>query len=106
MAAKNDFPLISAVAGLVIALLVAISVLAYSAFGEDNYNTQLTIQRQEYQRELADLERRYEYKVNNLQEQISSLQFIADKRDQIAQDDLAKLRREVDDLRERMKPRS
>lgn len=105
MAVKNDTPLLGAIVGLVIALLVCIGLLAYGAFGDSSYDARLKVQQQEYRRELAELERRYDTKVNGLQEQVNSLQFIIEKKTQLMDDDISKLQREVDDLHERMKPR-
>lgn len=104
MAVKNDFPLLGAVGGLVIALLVCIGLLAYGAFSDNSYDAQLKVQQQEYRRELAELERRYESKINGMQEQLNSLQFLSEKRTQILEDDISKLQRELRET-QRLSPR-
>jgi len=57
-------------------------------------------------RQIAAMDRKYEQKVNNLQEQLNTLQFISNKRYDLIEDDNKRTRREIDDLRERARARS
>jgi peptidoglycan hydrolase CwlO-like protein len=66
----------------------------------------LEVAKQDYQRQLSAIDRKYESKINNLQEQVTSLQFLANKRYELLDDDVKRNRREIDDLRERMKART
>lgn len=106
MTRKQDWPLVVAVGGLLIALLVCILLLAFPVYNNKTGQLELEVAKQEYTRQIAAMERKHEQKVNNLQEQINTLQFVANKRYDLQDDDLKRLKREVDDLRERLRARS
>jgi Tfp pilus assembly protein PilE len=106
MTRKHEWPLIVIGSGLVIALLVCILLLAFPAYNNKTSQLELEIAKQEYTRQIAAMDRKYEQKVNNLQEQLNTLQFISNKRYDLIEDDNKRTRREIDDLRERARARS
>ncbi|AHJ87348.1 hypothetical protein phiPsa374_088 [Pseudomonas phage phiPsa374] len=106
MTRKTDWPLITAVGSLLAALLVCICLLAFPAYNNKTGQLELEVAKQDYQRQLSAIDRKYESKINNLQEQLSALQFISNKKTDLLDDDVKRNRREIDDLRERVKPRS
>lgn len=91
------------IAGLFIALLVCIVLLAGS--NNNGSDAALEVMRQEYRREIAEIDREYNQKINTLQEQINTTTFQLNKRIDILDEDTRRLDREVDDLRERIKAR-
>lgn len=95
----------TAVGCLAVALLVCIFLLA--APSHNNKASQLAIEvaQQEYRRELNEIDRKNQERVNRLQEQINSLEFVSRKRSELLDSDVRSNKREIDDLRERMKPR-
>ena len=106
MARTQDWPMVAAIGALLVALLVCIFLLAFPAYNNKTSQVELEVVKQEYTRQLNMLERKYEQKVNSLQEQINTLQFIANKRYDMMDDDMKRLKRDQDDLRERTKARS
>lgn len=106
MTRKTEWPLITAVGGLLAALLVCICLLAFPVYNNKTGQLELEVAKQDYQRQLSAIDRKYESKINSLQEQISTLQFIANKKTDLLDDDVKRNKREIDDLRERMKPRT
>lgn len=98
--------MVTAIGSLLVALLVCIFLLAFPAYNNKTSQVELEVAKQEYTRQLNIVERKYEQKVNSLQEQINTLQFIANKRYDMVDDDMKRLKREQDDLRERTKARS
>lgn len=106
MARTQDWPMVTAIGSLLVALLVCIFLLAFPAYNNKTSQVELEVAKQEYTRQLNIVERKYEQKVNSLQEQINTLQFIANKRYDMVDDDMKRLKREQDDLRERTKTRS
>lgn len=106
MARTQDWPMVTAIGSLLVALLVCIFLLAFPAYNNKTSQVELEVAKQEYTRQLNIVERKYEQKVNSLQEQINTLQFIANKRYDMMDDDMKRLKREQDDLRERTKARS
>lgn len=106
MTRKTEWPLITAVGGLLAALLVCICLLAFPAYNNKTGQVELEVAKQEYTRQVNAMDRKYEQKINNLQEQINTLQFIANKRYDMMDDDIKRLKRENDDLRERLRTRS
>ena len=98
--------MVAAIGSLLVALLVCIFLLAFPAYNNKTSQVELEVAKQEYTRQLNMVERKYEQKVNSLQEQINTLQFIANKRYDMVDDDMKRLKREQDDLRERTKARS
>lgn len=98
--------MVAAIGALLVALLVCIFLLAFPAYNNKTSQVELEVAKQEYTRQLNIVERKYEQKVNSLQEQINTLQFIANKRYDMVDDDMKRLKREQDDLRERTKARS
>lgn len=98
--------MVTAIGSLLVALLVCIFLLAFPAYNNKTSQVELEVAKQEYTRQLNIVERKYEQKVNSLQEQINTLQFIANKRYDMMDDDMKRLKREQDDLRERTKARS
>lgn len=106
MARTQDWPMVTAIGSLLVALLVCIFLLAFPAYNNKTSQVELEVAKQEYTRQLNIVERKYEQKVNSLQEQINTLQFIANKRYDMMDDDMKRLKRDQDDLRERTKARS
>lgn len=106
MARNTDWTLVSAVGALLIALLVCMSLLAFPSYNNKTSQMELEVVRQDYQRQLMAIDRKYETKINNLQEQLSALQFVSNKRYDLMDDDVKRNKRDIDDLRERMKPRT
>lgn len=101
----RDWALYTAIGCLTIALLVCIFLLA--APHNNNRAGQLAFDvfQQQYRRELNEIDRKSEERINRLQEQINSLEFVARKRADLLDDDVKRNKREIDDVRERMKPR-
>ncbi|QYW06616.1 hypothetical protein uav_085 [Pseudomonas phage UAVern] len=106
MTRKQDWPVVAAIGALLIALLVCICLLAFPAYNNKTSQVELEVAKQEFNRRVEAVERKYEQKVNNLQEQINTQQFIANKRYDMMDDDIKRLKREQDDLRERLRTRS
>ena len=106
MTRTQDWPMVAAIGALLVALLVCIFLLAFPAYNNKTSQVELEVVKQEYTRQLNMLERKYEQKINGLQEQINTLQFIANKRYDMMDDDMKRLKRDQDDLRERTKARS
>ncbi|UOL48508.1 hypothetical protein QGX12_gp136 [Pseudomonas phage Kremar] len=105
MTRKTEWPLITAVGGLLAALLVCICLLAFPVYNNKTGQLELEVTKQDYQRQLQNLDRKYETKINNLQEQLTALQFISNKKTDLLDDDVKRTKRDIDDIRERMKPR-
>lgn len=103
MTREKDWPLMVIGGGLVIALLVCILLLAFPAYNNKTGQLELEVAKQEYTRQIAAMDRKYEQKVNSLQEQINTLQFISNKRYDLLDDDAKRMKREIDDLRERLR---
>jgi peptidoglycan hydrolase CwlO-like protein len=103
MTRKHEWPLIITGGGLVIALLVCILLLAFPAYNNKTGQLELEVAKQEYTRQIAAMDRKYEQKINNLQEQLNTLQFISNKRYDLIDDDMKRMKREIDDLRERLR---
>jgi Skp family chaperone for outer membrane proteins len=106
MTRKTEWPLITAVGGLLAALLVCMCLLAFPVYNNKTGQSELEVAKQDYQRQLQNLDRKYESKVNNLQEQLTALQFISNKKTDLLDDDVKGIKRDIDDVRERMKPRT
>lgn len=106
MTRSTEWPWMAAVGSLLAALLFCIYLLAFPSYNNKTSQLELEVAKQDYQRQLSVIDRKYESKINNLQEQVSGLQFIANKRYDLLDDDVKRNRREIDDLRERMKPRT
>lgn len=105
MTRETEWPLIAAVGSLLAALLVCICLLAFPAYNNKTGQLELEVAKQDYQRQLSAIDRKYESKINNLQEQLTALQFISNKRNDLMEDDVKRNKREIDDIRERMKAR-
>lgn len=106
MTRKHEWPLIVIGSGLVVALLVCILLLAFPAYNNKTSQLELEVAKQEYTRQIAAMDRKYEMKINSLQEQINTLQFISNKRYDLLDDDMKRMKRETDDLRERLRARN
>ncbi|CUR44303.1 hypothetical protein VCM_00084 [Pseudomonas phage VCM] len=106
MTRKTEWPLITAVGGLLAALLVCICLLAFPVYNNKTGQLELEVTKQDYQRQLQNLDRKYESKINNLQEQLTALQFISNKKTDLLDDDVKRTRRDIDDVRERLKART
>lgn len=106
MTRKTELPLITAVGGLLAALLVCICLLAFPAYNNKTGQVELEVAKQEYTRQTNAMDRKYEQKINNLQEQINTLQFVSNKRYDMMDDDMKRMKRENDDLRERLRART
>ncbi len=105
MTRKDEWPLIVLGGGLVIALLVCILLLAFPAYNNKISQYELEVAKQEYTRQTSAMDRKYEAKVNSLQEQLNTQQFVANKRYDLMDDDMKRMKREIDDLRERLRAR-
>lgn len=103
MTRKTDWPLVAAVGGLLVALLVCICLLAFPVYNNKTSQAELEVAKQEYTRQVVALDRKYEAKANSLQEQINTLQFVSNKRYDLMDDDIKRMKREIDDLRERQR---
>lgn len=106
MTRSTEWPWMAAVGSLLAALLFCICLLAFPAYNNKTGQLELEVAKQDYQRQLSAIDRKYETKINNLQEQITSLQFISNKRYDLLDEDVKRTKREIDDLQERMKPRT
>ncbi|ATN92795.1 hypothetical protein QGX11_gp032 [Pseudomonas phage PPSC2] len=106
MARNTDWTLVSAIGALLVALLVCIGLLAFPSYNNKTSQLELEVAKQDYQRQLIAIDRKYESKINNLQEQLSALQFVSNKRYDLMDDDVKRNKRDIDDLRERLKPRT
>jgi peptidoglycan hydrolase CwlO-like protein len=106
MTRRTDWPWMAAVGSLLAALLFCMYLLAFPTYNNKTSQLELEVAKQDYQRQLLAIDRKYESKINNLQEQVTSLQFLANKRYELLDDDVKRNRREIDDLRERMKART
>lgn len=106
MTRKQDWPVVAAIGALLIALLVCICLLAFPAYNNKTSQVELEVAKQEFNRRVEAVERKYEQKVNNLQEQINTQQFISNKRYDMMDDDIKRMKREIDDLRERLRARN
>ncbi|UAV89689.1 hypothetical protein [Pseudomonas phage COT4] len=105
MTRNTDWPIVSSIGALLIALLVCICLLAFPVYNNKTSQLELEVAKQDYQRQLSAIDRKYESKINSLQEQISGLQFIGNKRYDLMDDDIKGIKRDVDDIKERMKAR-
>lgn len=106
MTRKQDWPVVAAIGALLIALLVCILLLAFPAYNNKTGQQELEVAKQEYTRQTAAMDRKYEAKVNSLQEQLNTLQFVSNKRYDLMDDDMKRMKREIDDLRERLRART
>jgi peptidoglycan hydrolase CwlO-like protein len=106
MTRRTEWPWMAAVGSLLAALLFCMYLLAFPTYNNKTSQLELEVAKQDYQRQLSAIDRKYESKINNLQEQVTSLQFLANKRYELLDDDVKRNRREIDDLRERMKART
>lgn len=105
MTRNTDWPIVSSIGALLIALLVCICLLAFPVYNNKTSQLELEVAKQDYQRQLSAIDRKYESKINSLQEQISGLQFISNKRYDLMDDDIKGIKRDVDDIKERIKAR-
>lgn len=106
MTRNTEWSLLVAVCGLLVALLVCICLLALPVYDNKMSQVEIEVVKQEFTSQLHATDRKYEQKVNNLQEQISSLQFIANKRYELREEDIRSLKRDNADLKERLKART
>ena len=106
MTRKTEWPIITAIGSLLAALLVCICLLAFPAYNNKTSQVEIEVAKQEFTRQINAMDRKYEQKINNLQEQINTLQFIANKRYDMMDDDMKRLKRDQDDLRERLRGRT
>lgn len=106
MTRTTDWTIVSAIGALLAALLVCILLLALPAYNNKTGQAELEVAKQDYQRQLSVIDRKYESKINSLQEQLTSLQFISGKRNDLMDEDVKRNKRDIDDIRERLKTRS
>lgn len=106
MTREQDWPMLAGIGALLIALLVCICLLAFPAYNNKTSQVELEVAKQDFNRKVEAVERKYEQKVNNLQEQINTQQFIANKRYDLLDDEMKRIKREQDDLRERLRART
>lgn len=105
MTRKTEWPLVTAIAGLLAALLVCICLLALPIYNKNSGQLELEVAKQDYQRQLSAIDRKYEAKINGLQEQVNSMQFVMSKRHDLLEDDVKRNERDIDDIAQRIKPR-
>lgn len=105
MTRKAEWPYVAVIFGLLVTLLVCIMLLAVPIYKNNAEKMEIEVVKQDYQRQLASTDRKYESKINNLQEQINTLQFVSNKRYDLMDDDVKRNKRDIDDLSERVKPR-
>lgn len=105
MTRRTDWPWMAAVGSLLAALLFCMYLLAFPTYNNKTSQLELEVAKQDYQRQLSAIDRKYESKINSLQEQITALQFIGNKRYDLVDDDVKRIKRDIDDIRERMKAR-
>lgn len=103
MTRDSEWPWVVTVVGLLIVILVCILLLAFPVYNNKTSQYELEIAKQEYTRQIAAMDRKYEGKVNSLQEQLNTQQFVANKRYDLMDDDMKRMKREIDDLRERLR---
>ena len=103
MTRNRDIPLTAAVGALLICLLVCIGLIANSAFSKTNVDQRFQVYEQNYRIELSSMRRDYEMKIGRLQEQMISNDYTTRKRLDLMEDEQKKLKREIDDIRERTK---
>lgn len=103
MGTDSKAPLYTAMGCLTIIVIVCLMLLA--APNNKNKTNELAIEvaQQQHKRDMADMDRRYNDAINRLQEQINSLEFVHRKRTEATDDDIKGLKREIYDLRERLK---
>jgi peptidoglycan hydrolase CwlO-like protein len=106
MTRRTEWPWLVAIGSLLAALLFCIFLLAFPTYNNKTSQLELEVAKQDYQRQLSAIDRKYESKINNLQEQVTALQFIGNKRYDLIDDDVKRIKREIDDIRERMKGRT
>lgn len=106
MTRNTDWPVLTSIGALLIALLVCICLLAFPVYNNKTGQMELEVAKQDYQRQLSAIDRKYESKINSLQEQLTGLQFIGNKRYDLMDDDIKRNKRDTDDLKERMKART
>lgn len=106
MTRRTEWPWLAAVGSLLAALLFCMYLLAFPTYNNKTSQLELEVAKQDYQRQLSAIDRKYESKINNLQEQVSSLQFLGNKRYDLMDDDVKRNKRDIDDLRERVKART
>lgn len=106
MTRTTDWTIVSAIGALLAALLACILLLALPSYNNKTGQAELEVAKQDYQRQLSVIDRKYESKINSLQEQLTSLQFISGKRNDLMDEDVKRNKRDIDDIRERLKTRS
>lgn len=105
MTREHNYPLLGAVGALFICLLVCIGLIASSAFSKNNVDTRLATYEQNYRRDLSTIERNFEIKVNRLQEQLNSNEFVSRKRIELLEDDIRRNKLDTQTLTEKLKAR-
>lgn len=106
MSTDKSAPLYVALGCLTIIVIICLMLLAAPNNKNKNLALQIEVAQQQHKRDMADQERRFTDSINRLQEQINSLEFVHRKRTEGTDDDIKGLKREIDDLRERVKPRT
>jgi len=103
MGSDKTVPLYVALGCLTIIVIVCLMLLAAPDNKNKNIQMQIEVAQQQHKRDMADQDRRYTDAINRLQEQINSLEFVHRKRTEATDDDIKGLKREIDDLRARLK---
>lgn len=93
------------ITALFICLLFCIGLLASPSFSDQNVRAQLDVFEQSYRRDLGSIGRLNEDKTNRLQEQINSNEFVSRRRIELLEDDIRRLKSEVQFLKEQQKAR-
>lgn len=105
MAREKDWSKDITIVVLLIIVLVCICLLGIPTYNNKANQAELEVAKQTFSQQVAAVDRKYEIRINNLQEQINSLQYIANKRYELMDDDIKRNQRDIDDLRERLKAR-
>ncbi|AGR89153.1 hypothetical protein PAK_P100033 [Pseudomonas phage PAK_P1] len=100
MTRKQDWPLVSAVGALFISLLVCMAILAFTAMTPE---ARFDSVRQTYEIRISESERRYELKLNRLQDQINSASYTQDRQSRLQYEELDSLKRKISELERRIK---
>lgn len=105
MTREHNYPLLSAVAALFICLLVCIGLLASGTFSKSSVDSKLSVYEQNYRMDISRLDRSYEVKLNRLEEQLNSNEFVSRKRIELLEDDIRRNKMDIQTLKEKQKTR-
>lgn len=103
MMKNNNHVSIAAICTLFIALIVCIYIISSEGFSKRNLDTQLSVYEQNYRRDLETIERNFELKINRLQEQIHSAEFVSKRRIDLLEEDVRRNKMDIQSLVEENK---